>query len=63
MSEEEKKAIEVLESFTKIDFNNPNGWTGYYDTELKELSQKINIALNLIRKQQEEIEEELLEGK
>lgn len=56
MTEEEKEAIELATNFTKEDFSNPMGWSGYYDTELKELSQAMEIVLNLIQKQDKEIE-------
>lgn len=49
MIDEEKEAIEKLEKFTKNDFSNPLGWSGYYDTELNELKRAIKISLNLIK--------------
>lgn len=52
----EGQAIELAEEFTKMDFSNPMGWTGYYDTELKELSQAIETVLNMIKEKDEEIE-------
>lgn len=55
MTKEEKEAIELATNFTKEDFSNPMGWSGYYDTELKELSQVMKIVLNLIQKQDKEI--------
>ena len=57
MSEEENKAIELAKNFTKIDFTTPNGWTGYYDRELNEISKAINILLNIITKYKKENEE------
>ena len=54
MSEEENKAIELAKNFTKIDFTTPNGWTGYYDRELNEISKAINILLNIITKNKKE---------
>lgn len=55
MTDKEKETIEKLEKFTKNDFSNPLGWSGYYDTELNELSRAIKISLNLIENQQKEI--------
>lgn len=52
MTTEPKEAINLVKNFTKMDFNNSMGWTGYYDTELKELQQAIEIVLNLIQEQQ-----------
>ena len=57
MTNEQREAIELAKEFTKMDFSNPMGWTGYYDTELKELSQAIDTVLSLIKEQQKEIEE------
>lgn len=37
--------IKILRNITKQDFNNPMGWTGYYDSELKELQQAIGNIL------------------
>ena len=56
MTTEQKEAVALVKDFTKMDFNNPMGWTGYYDTELKELQQAIETVLNLIQKQEKEIE-------
>lgn len=56
MTNEQREAIELAKEFTKIDFSNPMGWTGYYDAELEELSQAIDTVLNLIKEQQEEME-------
>lgn len=55
MTTEQKEAVALLKDFTKMDFNNPMGWTGYYDTELKELQQAIEILLNLIQEQKAEL--------
>ena len=52
----EEQAIKIAKDFTKMDFSNPMGWTGYYDTELKELSQAIEIVLNMLKEKDEEIE-------
>ena len=56
MTTEQKVAVALVKDFTKMDFNNPMGWTGYYDTELKELQQAIETVLNLIQEQEKEIE-------
>ena len=56
MTNEQREAIELAKEFTKMDFSNPMGWTGYYDAELEELSQAIDTVLNLIKEQQEEME-------
>lgn len=56
MTTEQREAIELAKEFTKIDFSNPMGWTGYYDAELEELSQAIETVLNLIKEQQEKLE-------
>ena len=56
MTNEQREAIELAKEFTKMDFSNQMGWTGYYDTELKELSDAIDTVLSLIKEQQEEIE-------
>lgn len=56
MRDEQREAIELAKEFTKMDFSNPMGWTGYYDAELEELSQAIETVLSLIKEQQEEIE-------
>ena len=51
-----EQAIETVKKTTKMDFNNPNGWTGYYDTELKELQQAIETVLNMLNEKDKEIE-------
>lgn len=56
MRDEQREAIELAKEFTKMDFSNPMGWTGYYDAELEELSQAIETVLNLIKEQQEKLE-------
>ena len=56
MTTEQKEATDLVKCFTKKNFSNENGWTGYYDTELKELQQAIEIVLNLIQEQEKEIE-------
>lgn len=56
MTKEQREAIELAKEFTKMDFSNPMGWTGYYDAELEELSQAIETVLNLIKEQQEKLE-------
>lgn len=56
MNEEEKIAMKLAKDFTKIDFKTQQGWHGYYDEELEELSKSIKTILNLIEKQQKEIE-------
>ena len=56
MTTEQKEAVALVKDFTKMDFNNPMGWTGYYDTELKELQQAIETVLNLIQEKDKEIE-------
>ena len=56
MTNEQREAIELAKEFTKMDFSNPMGWTGYYDAELEELSQAIETVLSLIKEQQGEIE-------
>ena len=55
MTNEQREAIELAKEFTKMDFSNPMGWTGYYDAELKELSQAIDTVLSLIKEQEEKI--------
>lgn len=40
-----EKNIKILKNITKQDFSNPMGWTGYYDSELKELQQAIENIL------------------
>lgn len=57
MTTEQKEAVALVKDFTKMDFNNPMGWTGYYDTELKELQQAIETVLNLIQEKDKEIEQ------
>lgn len=52
MTKEQEEAIELTKQFTKMNFNTPNGWTGYYDTELKELSQAMKTVLNMLQEQQ-----------
>lgn len=56
MTTEQKEATDLVKCFTKKNFSNENGWTGYYDTELKELQQAIEIVLNLIQEQEKEVE-------
>ena len=56
MTNEQREAIELAKEFTRIDFSNPLGWTGYYDTDLKELSQAIDTVLSLIKEQEEKID-------
>lgn len=56
MTNEQREAVELAKEFTKMDFSNPMGWTGYYDAELEELSQAIETVLNLIKEQQEKLE-------
>ena len=51
-----ENAIELAEEFTKMDFSNPMGWTGYYDTELNELSQAVQTVLNMLKEKDKEIE-------
>lgn len=53
----EQESIEIAKKFTKMDFSNPMGWTGYYDTGLKELSQAIETVLNMLKEKDKEIEE------
>lgn len=49
--------IKILRDITKQDFNNPMGWTGYYDSELKELQQAIkNILTDRERLEKENAE-------
>lgn len=57
MTNEQREAIELAKEFTKMDFSNPMGWTGYYDAELEELSQAIETVLSLIKEQQAEMED------
>ena len=56
MTTEQREAIELAKEFTRIDFSNPLGWTGYYDTDLKELSQAIETVLNMLKEKDKEIE-------
>ena len=56
MTNEQRKAIELAKEFTKMDFSNKMGWTGYYDTELKELSDVIDTVLSLIKEQEKQID-------
>lgn len=56
MTNEQREAIELAKEFTKMDFSNPMGWTGYYDAELKELQRAIDTALSLIKENQEKAE-------
>ena len=56
MTNEQREAIKLAKEFTRIDFSNPLGWTGYYDTELKELSDAIETVLSLITEQEEKME-------
>lgn len=58
MTNEQREAIELAKEFTKMDFSNPMGWTGYYDAELEELSQAIETVLSLIKEQQEELKKQ-----
>ena len=53
--EKEQESIEIAKKFTKMDFSNPMGWTGYYDTELKELSQAVETVLNMLKENSAEI--------
>ena len=53
---EQEVKIQLLKDFTKMDFSNPMGWTGYYDTELKELKEAIETVLNMLKEKDEEIE-------
>lgn len=55
MSMTKEQAIEIAKDFIKMDFSNPMGWTGYYDTELKELSQAIEIVLSILKDQTDRI--------
>ena len=56
MTNEQREAMELAKEFTKMDFSNPIGWTGYYDTELKELSQAIDTVLSMLKRKDKEIE-------
>lgn len=51
-----EQSIEIAKDFTKMDFSNPMGWTGYYDTELKELQECIKTVLNMLKEKDKEIE-------
>lgn len=51
-----EKAIEIAKDFSKMDFSNPMGWTGYYDTELNELSIAMETVLNMLKEKDKEIE-------
>ena len=57
MTTEQREAIELAKEFTKMDFSNPMGWTGYYDAELEELSQAIDTVLSLIKENSAEIQQ------
>ena len=57
MTKEQEARIKLLEDFIKIDFSNPMGWTGYYDTELKELSNAIETVLSMLKENSAEIEQ------
>ena len=62
MTKEQEVKIQLLKDFTKMDFSNPMGWTGYYDTELKELKEAIETALNMLKvKENVELRKELNE--
>ena len=58
MTKEQEIEIQLLKDFTKIDFSNPLGWTGYYDTELKELSEAVETVLNMLKEKDREIAEQ-----
>lgn len=62
MTKEQEARIKLLEDFIKIDFSNPMGWTGYYDTELKELSNAIETVLNMLKEKDNLINEQLKEN-
>lgn len=51
-----EQAIEMVNEFTKIDFNNENDWTGYYDSELKELQEALETVLNMLKEKDKKIE-------
>ena len=59
MTKEQEEAIKLAENFTKMDFSNPIGWTGYYDTELKELSEAIETVLSMLKEKDADIEKVL----
>ena len=56
MTKEQEARIKLLKDFTKMDFSNPMGWIGYYDTELKELSEAIETALNMLKEKDKQID-------
>lgn len=56
MTKEQEARIKLLKDFTKMDFSNPMGWTGYYDTELKELSEAIETVLSMLKEKDAELE-------
>lgn len=49
--------IKILENIIGRDFSNPMGWSGYYDSELKELQQAIKNLLNRNKELEEENKE------
>lgn len=49
--------IKILNNFIKMDFKNPMGWTGYYDTELEELRQALANLLASYKQLEEENKE------
>lgn len=55
MTKEQEARIKLLKDFTKMDFSNPMGWTGYYDTELKELSESIGTVLSMLKEKDKRI--------
>lgn len=57
MTKEQELKIQLLKDFTKMDFSNPMGWTGYYDTELKELSEAVETVLSMLKEKDKEIEQ------
>lgn len=57
MTKEQETRIKFLKDFTKMDFSNPMGWTGYYDTELKELRQAVETVLSMLKHNSAEIEQ------
>lgn len=56
MTKEQELKIQLLKDFTKMDFSNPMGWTGYYDTELKELSEAVETVLSMIKEKDRQID-------
>lgn len=56
MTKEQEEVIKLAKEFTKMDFSNPMDWTGYYDTELKELQECIKIVLNMLEEKDKEID-------